>query len=89
MIKDTVKETATQVLYSLAQPFSPRSADLPGGPEPNEQPEATKVLVGVFFILFAQILLVSSEAKASSRSVYHDYRYVFVLSFFNYLTINK
>ena len=56
MIKDTVKETATQVLYSLAQPFSPRSADLPGGPEPNEQPEATKVLVGVFFILFAQIL---------------------------------
>ena len=85
MIKDTVKETANQLLYSLTQSHTlgPRSADLPS-PESNEQPEATKVLVGVFFILFAQILLVSSEAKASSRSVYHDYRYVFVLSFFNY-----
>ena len=54
MIKDTLKENALGIFQSLA---GIRTADLPT-PEPIEQPEATKVLVGVFFILFAQILCV-------------------------------
>ena len=54
MIKDTLKENALGIFQSLA---GVRTADLPT-PEPIEQPEATKVLVGVFFILFAQILCV-------------------------------
>lgn len=52
LIKDTLKEDALGIFQTLI-----RSADLPTS-EPTEQPEATKVLVGVFFILFAQILCV-------------------------------
>ncbi|KAI9064238.1 hypothetical protein FKP32DRAFT_1570517 [Trametes sanguinea] len=43
MVKDAVKESAVNMLD-----------DLPPA-EPIEEPEVTKVLVGVFFILFAQI----------------------------------
>lgn len=44
MIKDVVKEE----LISLFTGLPP--------PEPIEQPEATKVLVGILFVLFAQVL---------------------------------
>ena len=54
MIKDTFKENALGIFQSLA---GVRTADLPT-PEPIEQPEAAKVVVGVFLLLFAQILCV-------------------------------
>jgi hypothetical protein len=63
LIRDAVRED-TDVLTVLARAL----ADLPGNedtapipaPEPIEKPSATKVLIGVFFILFAQILCVST-----------------------------
>jgi len=48
LIKDSVKEA----LFYLLNKSS--NADLPP-PEPIDRPEATTVLVGVFFILFAQV----------------------------------
>ena len=56
MIKDTVKETALGVLYAISSPLlGRRAADVPS-PEPIEEPQATTVLLGVFFTLFAQLL---------------------------------
>ena len=60
MIKDVVKEEDFLGLFRQFQ--SPLSSfgstvGLPP-PEPIEQPQATKVLVGIFFVLFAQILCV-------------------------------
>ncbi|KAH8117492.1 hypothetical protein DFH11DRAFT_1575342 [Phellopilus nigrolimitatus] len=71
MVKDTIKETAVDVLHALSSSslLGPRSADLPG-PEPIDRPEPTKVLVGVFFILFAQIFTATQfvvEEKIMSR----------------------
>jgi hypothetical protein len=54
MIKDVVKEEFIGLLRHFQAPLA-AAADLPP-PEPIETPQATKVLVGVFFILFAQIL---------------------------------
>ena len=56
LIKDTVKENALYMLNAISR-LGIRSEDLPS-PEPIEQPEATKVLIGVFFIAFAQLLFV-------------------------------
>ncbi|KAJ6546507.1 hypothetical protein DFH09DRAFT_1171218 [Mycena vulgaris] len=52
LIKDVVKESP-----ALSRILSSFVADLPELPPPEgtDQPEATKVLIGVFFILFAQI----------------------------------
>jgi len=47
LIKDAIKESALPSLTGHG------STDLP--PEPIEQPEMTRVLVGVFFVLFAQV----------------------------------
>ncbi|KAI5123311.1 hypothetical protein M0805_009332 [Coniferiporia weirii] len=71
MTKDAVKENAMSFLHAVTAPSSlaARSADLPS-PEPIESPEATKVLVGVFFILFAQIFTATQfvvEEKIMSR----------------------
>ncbi|THU99342.1 hypothetical protein K435DRAFT_855761 [Dendrothele bispora CBS 962.96] len=53
LIKDSVKESA--IVNYLAPSWSSLSdSDLPP-PEPIDKPEATTVLVGVFFIIFAQI----------------------------------
>ncbi|KAK7466944.1 hypothetical protein VKT23_004008 [Stygiomarasmius scandens] len=49
LIKDAVKES------SIARYLAPSWADSDVPPEPIEQPEATTVLIGVFFIIFAQI----------------------------------
>lgn len=59
MVKDAVKETATIIFNTITSPSSlgTRSADMPS-PESAAAPQASKVLVGVFFILFAQILSV-------------------------------
>ncbi|KAK0450717.1 hypothetical protein EV421DRAFT_1983641 [Armillaria borealis] len=51
LIKDAVKEFVGQ---SMPTWIASASSDLPP-PEPIEKPEATTVLVGIFFILFAQI----------------------------------
>jgi drug/metabolite transporter (DMT)-like permease len=50
LIKDTVKDA---IVLLLAKPAN-TNADLPP-PEPIDTPEATTVVVGVFFILFAQV----------------------------------
>ncbi|KAJ7685017.1 hypothetical protein DFH06DRAFT_1157146 [Mycena polygramma] len=52
LIKDVVKESVV-----LSRMFSSFISDLPELPPPEgtDQPEATKVLIGVFFVLFAQI----------------------------------
>ncbi|KAJ7905319.1 hypothetical protein B0H14DRAFT_2659827 [Mycena olivaceomarginata] len=52
LIKDVVKESVV-----LSRMLSSYISDLPELPPPEgtDQPEATKVVVGVFFILFAQI----------------------------------
>ena len=52
LIKDAVKEAVNSVI--LSRFFSP-DADLPP-PQPIETPEATAAVIGVFFILFAQVL---------------------------------
>jgi len=65
LIKDTVKEVvsnAIPTLYSASPSLPP--------PEPIERPEATKVLIGVFFILFAQVFTAAQfviEEKIMSR----------------------
>ncbi|THH08204.1 hypothetical protein EW145_g2874 [Phellinidium pouzarii] len=71
MTKDAVKENAISFLHAILSPSSlaARSGELPS-PEPIESPEATKVLVGVFFILFAQIFTATQfvvEEKIMSR----------------------
>ncbi|RDB24071.1 Solute carrier family 35 member F6 [Hypsizygus marmoreus] len=48
LIKDAIKDSPLPSLLGV------RMADLPS-PEPAEEPAVTRVLVGVFFILFAQI----------------------------------
>jgi len=60
LIKDTVNEIVTNAIPAI------RSA----APEPIEKPEATKVLIGVFFILFAQVFTAAQfviEEKIMSR----------------------
>ncbi|KAJ7046604.1 hypothetical protein C8F04DRAFT_1061091 [Mycena alexandri] len=52
LIKDVVKESV--VLSRMLASFVRDLPDLPP-PEGTDQPEATKVLIGVFFVLFAQI----------------------------------
>jgi hypothetical protein len=57
LIKDAIREDRP-VLEVLKRALM--DIDLPGGdlppPVPIEKPAATKVLLGVFFILFAQVL---------------------------------
>ncbi|KAF5365781.1 hypothetical protein D9758_003181 [Tetrapyrgos nigripes] len=53
LIKDAVKESSIGS-YLASSWSSVSDSDLPP-PEPIEKPEATTVLVGVFFIIFAQI----------------------------------
>ncbi|KAG7092284.1 hypothetical protein E1B28_008646 [Marasmius oreades] len=51
LIKDAVKDAVNTMLLSrLAAP----NADLPP-PEPSGQPQATAAVIGVFFVLFAQV----------------------------------
>lgn len=52
LIKDVVKE-------GLLNVFAPADSPSLPPPEPIEKPEATKVLIGVFFILFAQVFTAS------------------------------
>lgn len=66
LIKDSVKENALSMLNMISR-VAIGSEDLPS-PEPIEQPEATKVLVGVFFILFAQILFVIFHNQTSNTA---------------------
>ena len=54
MIKDTVKDNLLGLLRQLSVLAGP-AEDLPV-PEPTSPPQSTSVLIGVFFILFAQIL---------------------------------
>jgi drug/metabolite transporter (DMT)-like permease len=66
MIKDQVKDVSQGVLR-VAQAFLDGS---PAPPAPIDQPEATTVLIGVFFILFAQIFTASQfvvEEKIMGR----------------------
>ncbi len=49
MVKEALKESPLSIFFSDADPT----------PEPIDTPEVTSVLVGVFFILFAQILYVA------------------------------
>lgn len=66
MIKDTVKETVTEVYNVLVSPSSLHTRSAGSlNPDSTEAPEATKVLVGIFFILFAQILSVKDETHLS------------------------
>ncbi|KAL7283239.1 hypothetical protein ACG7TL_002666 [Trametes sanguinea] len=55
LVKDAVKESAVNMLDELPPA------------EPVEEPEVTKVLVGVFFILFAQILYVFSSIFSGEK----------------------
>jgi len=55
LIRDVVKDTSIEPLARYIPDFTlPNRGGLPA-PEPIEEPEVTKVLVGVFFVLFAQI----------------------------------
>ncbi|THH13839.1 hypothetical protein EW146_g6428 [Bondarzewia mesenterica] len=63
LVKDITREDVTGLL---------NATDPSGGPvaEPTDQPEATRVLIGVFFILFAQIFTATQfvvEEKILSR----------------------
>jgi hypothetical protein len=61
LVKDSVKDSFS--------PNTPSKSELPP-PEPIETPEATTVLVGVFFVLFAQIFTAAQfviEEKILSR----------------------
>jgi hypothetical protein len=77
LIKDALREDAP-VLDILRRTL----ADLPGGdlptkpvpiedlptkPVPIEEPAVTKVLLGIFFILFAQVLYVTHLRKGKAR----------------------
>ncbi|KIK59709.1 hypothetical protein GYMLUDRAFT_169095 [Collybiopsis luxurians FD-317 M1] len=69
LIKDTVKEAMVSLLHLSTGPSG--SSDLPP-PEPIDVPEATTVLVGVFFILFAQVFTATQfvvEGVSSNFSV--------------------
>ena len=55
LIKDAVKEAPGLLVRALTLPLNGRSVD-----EEVETPEATLVVVGVMFTLFAQILCVLS-----------------------------
>jgi len=67
LIKDAVRESVVSTyIPSLARMLR---ADLPS-PEPIEEPQVTTVLVGVFFVLFAQIFTATQfvvEEKIMSR----------------------
>jgi len=87
MIKDAVKEVEPGPLAS----FLLKRLD-PGypAPEPVEKPEATKVLVGIFFILFAQIFTASQfviEEKILSRYSVGALTAVGLEGFFGSLTV--
>ncbi|TFY74649.1 hypothetical protein EWM64_g9363, partial [Hericium alpestre] len=69
LIKDTLHEDGLVANIATFLTLGVRNEDGPVG-EPIEQPEATKVLVGVFFILFAQIFTATQfvvEEKLLSR----------------------
>jgi drug/metabolite transporter (DMT)-like permease len=55
LIKDTLHEVAPSLVNFLV----PTPATGPPANEPIDEPEATKVVIGVFFILFAQIFTAS------------------------------
>ncbi|KAJ3891380.1 hypothetical protein GG344DRAFT_88311 [Lentinula edodes] len=63
LIKDTVKEALNSLLVKANG-----NADLPP-PESTETPEATTVLVGVFFILFAQVFTATQFVVEGHYSV--------------------
>lgn len=65
LIKDTVKENALYMLNAISR-LGIRAEDLPST-EPIEQPEATKVLIGVFLIAFAQLLFVILHDQTRDR----------------------
>ncbi|KZT11542.1 uncharacterized protein LAESUDRAFT_720793 [Laetiporus sulphureus 93-53] len=70
MIKDAVKEPNASII-NMATPSAGFRVleDLPS-PQPIEEPEITKVLVGVFFILFAQVFTATQfviEEKIMAR----------------------
>ncbi|KAF8499731.1 hypothetical protein F5888DRAFT_1793747 [Russula emetica] len=54
-----IKDTLHQVAPSLVNFLDPTPATGPPANEPIDEPEATKVVIGVFFILFAQIFTAS------------------------------
>ncbi|GJE86894.1 DMT family transporter [Phanerochaete sordida] len=72
MVKDAVKDSSIQMFSALvgsAMNGSDPSAPVPP-PGPIEEPEVTKVLLGVFFILFAQVFTATQfvvEEKIMSR----------------------
>ncbi|TFY51523.1 hypothetical protein EVG20_g10963, partial [Dentipellis fragilis] len=68
LIKDTLREDTLLSLNATSAILSGRADDPVA--EPIEKPEATKVLIGIFFILFAQIFTATQfvvEEKLLSR----------------------
>jgi hypothetical protein len=55
LIKDAMRENTDVVTVLVRALMNGPIGDLPP-PEPTPKPETTKVLLGVFLILFAQIL---------------------------------
>lgn len=55
LIKDAIHEDTDTLTILTRAMFDGTHGDLPT-PEPIDKPATTKVLLGVFFILFAQIL---------------------------------
>ncbi|KAI0340587.1 hypothetical protein BDW22DRAFT_1359983 [Trametopsis cervina] len=71
MIKDAVKDASAGLLASFVGLNStvPNSPSGPA-PEPIDEPEMTKVVIGVFFVLFAQVFTATQfvlEEKIMSR----------------------
>lgn len=60
LIKDAIHEETDAFTVLGRALLDGITGDLPA-PEPIDKPATTKVLLGVFFILFAQILLVQSR----------------------------
>jgi len=83
MISDTIKESPLGNLLSLM-------AEGKYEPEPIEKPEATTVLVGVFFILFAQIFTATQfvlEEKIMGRYAVAPLVAVGLEGFFGFITV--
>jgi len=73
MIKDAVKEAPGLLVRALTLPLNSSSMD-----EEVETPEATMVVVGVMFTLFAQILCVFSLSFRSTQA------YMTKIQFYSY-----
>ncbi|KAF5391456.1 hypothetical protein D9757_002053 [Collybiopsis confluens] len=87
LTKDAVKEAMVTLTRMSISPFT--STDLPP-PEPIDQPEVTTVLVGVFFIIFAQIFTATQfvvEEKILSQYSVPPLVAVGLEGFFGSLTI--